>query len=180
MKQALLVIDVQNDYFKNGKMELVNPEQALVQIQKLEAYFIQQDLPIVYIQHINPVSAPFFQENSEGVKLHPALKVNNPDFIVEKHFPNSFLETRLHQLLQAHQIEQLVITGMMTHMCIDAGTRAAKELGYQPIVIADATATRDLNYGGKIVTAEDVQTSFLAALDFITTVQSTKDFLFNN
>lgn len=177
MKQALLIIDVQNDYFKNGKMELVNPDLALAKTNQLEDHFIKNNLPIIYIQHINPASASFFQENTIGVELHPQLKVTETSLIIEKHFPNSFLETNLQTLLEQHQVEQLVITGMMTPVCIDSGTRAAKELGYQPIVIADATATRDLEYAGKIVKAADVQAAFLAALSFFATVQNTADFL---
>jgi nicotinamidase-related amidase len=134
MKQALLIIDVQNDYFKNGKMELVNPDDALAKINQLEDHFIHNNLPIIYIQHINPSAAIFFQENTVGVALHPQLQVQDSSIIVEKHFPNSFVETELQEILKQHQVEQLVITGMMTHVCIDSGTRAAKELGYQPIV----------------------------------------------
>lgn len=177
MKQALLIIDVQNDYFKNGKMELVNPELALQNTNQLEDHFIRNNLPIIYIQHISPASASFFQENTVGVELHPQLKITDDSLIVEKHFPNSFLETKLQAILEQHQVEQLVIAGMMTHMCVDAGTRAAQELGYQPIVIADATATRDLEHEGKIVKAADVQTAFLSALGFFATVQNTADFL---
>jgi nicotinamidase-related amidase len=62
-------------------------------------------------------------------------------------------------------------------MCIDSGTRAAKELGYQPILIADATATRNLSHDGKIVKAEGVQTAFLTALSTFANVQNTADFL---
>jgi nicotinamidase-related amidase len=101
-----------------------------------------------------------------GVALHPQLQVKDSSIIVEKHFPNSFLETKLQEILKQHQVEQLVITGMMTHVCIDSSTRAAKELGYQPIVIADATATRDLEHDGKIVKAADVQTAFCLLLAF--------------
>jgi nicotinamidase-related amidase len=177
MKQALLIIDVQNDYFKNGKMELVGPDQALEKIKQLEQYFSEKNLPIIYVQHINPSQASFFQENTDGVLLHPELNAQNDALIVIKHYPNSFLETNLDELLKAHQIEQLVITGMMTHMCIDSGTRAAKELGYQPILIADATATSDLSHDGKTVKAEDVQTAFLTALSTFANVQNTADFL---
>jgi len=180
MKQALLVIDVQNDYFKNGKMELVGPDQALEKIKQLEQYFSEKNLPIIYVQHINPPQANFFQENTDGVLLHPELNAHNDALIVIKHYPNSFLETNLDELLKAHQIEQLVITGMMTHICIDSGTRAAKERGYQPILIGDATATRDLSYDGKTVKAEDVQTAFLAALTMFANVQNTSDFLANS
>ena len=177
MKQALLVIDVQNDYFKNGKMELVGPDQALDKIKQLEQYFNEKNLPIIYVQHINPPQASFFQENTDGVLLHPELSAGSDSLIVTKHYPNSFLETNLDELLKAHQIEQLIITGMMTHMCIDSGTRAAKELGYQPILIADATATRDLSHDGKTVKAEDVQTAFLTALSTFANVENTADFL---
>ncbi|MBJ9702392.1 cysteine hydrolase family protein [Acinetobacter calcoaceticus] len=180
MKQALLIIDVQNDYFKNGKMELVGPDQALEKIKQLEQYFSEKNLPIIYVQHINPPQASFFQENTDGVLLHPELNAQNDALIVIKHYPNSFLETNLDELLKAHQIEQLVITGMMTHICIDSGTRAAKERGYHPILIGDATATRDLSYDGKTVKAEDVQTAFLAALTMFAPVQSTSDFLANS
>ncbi len=90
MKQALLVIDVQNDYFKNGKMELVGPDQALDKIKQLEQYFNEKDLPIIYVQHINPPQASFFQENTEGVLLHPELSAGSDSLIVTKHYPNSF------------------------------------------------------------------------------------------
>ena len=100
MKQALLVIDVQNDYFKNGKMELVGPDQALDKIKQLEQYFNEKDLPIIYVQHINPPQASFFQENTEGVLLHPELSAGSNSLIVTKHYPNSFLETNLKELLK--------------------------------------------------------------------------------
>jgi len=77
MKQALLVIDVQNDYFKNGKMELVGPDQALEKIKQLEQYFSEKNLPIIYVQHINPPQASFFQENTDGVLLHPELSTQH-------------------------------------------------------------------------------------------------------
>ena len=88
MKQALLIIDVQNDYFKDGKMELVNPEHALEKINQLEHYFNQNNLPIIYIQHINTASAGFFLENTLGVELHPKLLLSDSSLVVQKHFPN--------------------------------------------------------------------------------------------
>lgn len=69
--------------------------------------------------------------------------------IIEKHFPNSFLETELLRTLEKLEIEQLVICGMMTQMCVDSTTRAAKELGFQPVLISDATATKDLIFEEK-------------------------------
>ena len=177
MKNALLVIDVQNDYFQDGKMELVNSNLALERINKLEEHFLQRNRPIIYIKHINPSSSSFFQENTIGVELHNDLKIQETSLVIEKKFPNSFLETNLQKLLKQYDIEQLVITGMMTHMCIDSTTRAAKELGYKITLVADATATRNLQYNNRIVKAIDVQTAFLSALSSFSKLQNTEDFL---
>lgn len=178
MKQALLVIDVQNDYFPGGKMALHQPEQALAQVNQLENYFISKNLPVIYIQHIKHAeNADFFGAGTIGAELHPELKTDAQSIIIEKHFPNSFLETTLAATLRELSVEQLVICGMMTHMCVDSTTRAAREMGYQPILIADATATKDLTFGGKTAAATDVQTSFLAALQNFAEVKTTAEFL---
>ncbi|NNP73286.1 isochorismatase [Acinetobacter defluvii] len=175
---ALLVIDVQNDYFPDGKMALFQPEKALTNISILEKEFHLSNAPIIYIQHIfAETPAPFFEKNTEGVKLHPNLAVQDHSFIVEKAFPNSFFQTDLQTLLSRLGIQKLVITGMMTHMCVDATTRAAAELGYQSIVISDATATRDLSYVSQTVQAIDVQTAFLSAFQMFAQVHSTAFYL---
>ncbi|WP_130803968.1 cysteine hydrolase family protein [Acinetobacter ihumii] len=177
MKRALLVIDVQNDYFQGGAMQLVGSELALRQINQLEKLFLSQSLPIIYIQHINPAEAPFFRPNTQGVALHSQLLLQEDSIVIEKSLPNSFLKTSLEETLQQLEIEQLVITGMMTHMCIDSGTRAAAERGYHPILIADATATRDLQFKDQTTAAADVQTAFLAALSTFAQIQNTEDFI---
>lgn len=178
MKQALLIIDVQNDYFPNGKMELHQSEEALKQINKLEDKFNQASQPIIYIQHIKEAeTADFFARGSEGAELHKGLKGGRNSFVIEKHFPNSFLETDLLETLQNLGIEQLVIAGMMTHMCVDSTTRAARELGFNLILLADATATRKLTFAGKEVEAEQVQMSFMAALQNFAEVMETEQFL---
>ena len=178
MKQALLIIDVQNDYFSGGKMPLYQPEHALAKINQLEKQFLNENQPIIYIQHIKHTeNADFFEHETFGAMLHENLKINEQSIIIEKHFPNSFLETQLLEFLQKRSIEQLVIAGMMTHMCVDSTTRAARELGFQPILIADATATRDLIYDHETVSAEKVQISFLSALQNFAQVQTTSEFL---
>ncbi|OUY06278.1 cysteine hydrolase family protein [Acinetobacter populi] len=179
MKQALLIIDVQNDYFKAGDMELVEPEQALMQINQLEDHFLKQSLPIIYVQHIAASDAPFFRENSNGVQLHQDLRYTTDAILVAKKYPNSFYQTRLQQILLEQGIEQLVIVGMMTHMCIDSTTRAAKELGYQPILISDATATRTLQFDGQTVAAHQVQLAYLSALSNFADIQTTHDYLYS-
>ncbi|MGT2907980.1 cysteine hydrolase family protein [Streptococcus dentiloxodontae] len=178
MKQALLVIDVQNDYFKGGKCELVNPDTALANINQLESCFLETNQLIIYIQHVkNDKQADFFAKNSEGARLHSNLSLDSNSIIISKSYPNSFIGTNLEEILKDWEIEQLVITGMMTHMCIDSTTRAAKEKGYQPILIQDATATKALDYQGQIVGAEAVQKSFISALQNFSQVKTTAEFL---
>lgn len=178
MKQALLVIDVQNDYFKQGKMELHLPEVALHRINQLEVFFTRNNLPIIYIQHIkDQLDADFFARGTTGSHLHDGLNIHSSSIIIEKHYPNSFFETTLKEHLDSLKIEQVVITGMMTHMCIDSTTRASKEFGYNPILISDATATRNLAFQGHEVLAEDVQLAFLAALENFSQVMTTDHFL---
>lgn len=173
MKQALLVIDVQNDYFPGGKMALSQPEVALAAVKRLEAVFQAKHLPIIYIQHIKrQTDADFFEVGTVGAQLHPDLHVTDESIIIEKHFPNSFQETRLLTVLQELAIDQLVICGMMTHMCIDSTTRASFEWGYQPILIGDATATKALMINDELVSAPHVQTAFLAALTNFASVQN--------
>lgn len=183
MKQALLIIDVQHDYFADGKMPLVSANNALANTLKLQQFFRQQGQAIFYIQHLkNDPQADFFAVGSEGAKIHhqllPILADNEQ--IITKHYPNSFKQTTLQQELDKAGIEQLVICGMMTHMCIDSTTRYAAELGYQPILIADACATRDLVFQSYSVKANDVQHAFLAALSHFSQVIDTHEYLLGN
>lgn len=178
MKQGLLIIDVQRDYFPGGKIPLHQPEAALQNINQLETYFLQKNWPIIYIQHVNyRINASFFKPFTQGVKLHPQLQLKTASVIVKKLYPNSFHKTQLEGLLKELRVTQLVITGMMTHMCVDSTTRASCELGFQPIVISDATATKELSSAGETVAAQAVQTAFLAALTSFAKVCSTAEFL---
>ncbi|MTD41854.1 isochorismatase family protein [Erwinia sp. CPCC 100877] len=180
MKQALVIIDVQNDYFPNGKMALHEPENALAEIQKLEAYFNKNNYPIIYVQHIkeNPQAA-FFGRDTLGARLHSGLAATDRSIIIEKHYPNSFIDTSLQATLTDLAVEQVVITGMMTQMCVDSTTRASKELGFQPILIADATATKTLTFAGTSVSAQAVEAAFLSALSNFAEVLSAEEFLSN-
>lgn len=178
MKQGLLVIDVQNDYFSNGKLALHQPEIALQRINQLEKHFLERSLPIIYIQHVKySASATFFKNSTPGVELHPSLMNKSDSIVIEKHFPNSFYQTNLEITLRDLEVQQLVICGMMTHMCIDSTTRASKELQFNPVLIQDATATKNLEINGHSTKAADVQNSFIAALSNFAEISSTKGFL---
>lgn len=166
MNTALIVIDIQNDYFPGGKCELVNPEQAAQVAKKLLEHFRGSDLPVVHIQHLMPQQRglPFLVEGTSGSEIHASVKPLDDETVIQKQFPNAFQHTRLHEHLQQNDIQHLVICGMMTHMCVSATSRIAMELGYQVTVVEEATATRDLLLMGKRVAAEIVQTGNLAAL----------------
>lgn len=98
--------------------------------------------------------------------------------MIVKHYPNSFRDTELADYLKSKNISNLVICGMMTHMCVDATTRAAKDMGYDIVLIGDACATKDQEINGQKVKAEEVQKSFLAALNYYySTVLTTQQYL---
>jgi nicotinamidase-related amidase len=166
VKTALLLVDIQREYFPGGAMPLEGPVEAAVQARKLLAYFRENHVPAVFIQHVsvNP-EATSFKPGSPGVSLYASIKPLPGEAIVRKHYPNSFRETNLLELLRTDEVARLVICGMMTHMCIDATTRAAFDYGFACIVAADACATRDLSFAGEAVPAVMVQRAFLAALN---------------
>lgn len=163
-KQVLIIIDIQNDYFDNGKMPLVGSIDAADKAASILEYFRKHQLPVIFIQHINPKGAPFFELDTEGVEIHKSLKPLVEEKIVIKNYPNSFIETNLQETLLQYNISDLVICGMMTSMCVDATTRAAKDLGYNCTVIADACAAPNLGFDGRIVDGSDVSAAFIAAL----------------
>ena len=167
-KSALLIIDVQNDYFPGGKMALHEPEQALAKITELLQFYRQQQWPVIHIQHEmydrpdRPAS--FFLPHTEGQQLHPAVLPAENETLLIKHFPSSFAGTGLLEVLQQQQVKQLVICGMMTHMCVDTTTRAAFDLGFDVQVAIDATATKALTFSGNTISADQVKTTVAAAL----------------
>lgn len=168
MNTALLVIDVQNDYFPGGKMELKNSTDAAVRIKDLLKYFRKEGMPVVHVQHISVVpSASFFVPDTPGVQFNSNVMPEVGERIIVKYLPNCFRNTDLDSWLKENKIRKLVIAGMMTHMCVDTTVRAAFDLGYECILAGDCCATRDLNYGGINIPADDVQNSFLAALNGI-------------
>jgi len=127
--------------------------------------FRESGNPHVHIQHISlEPDATFFISGDRGTDIHDSAAHFEGEPIVYKHEPNSFLNTNLLELLKSWETERVVITGMMTHMCVDATARAASDLGFQVMIAEDACATRDLQYGNTTIPAELVHKAFLAAL----------------
>lgn len=165
MKTALLVIDIQKDYFPGGKMELVNPLAAAKNAYMLLQCFREHGGHHVHIQHIAlKPDATFFVKGTEGSDIHDSAAHFEGEPIVYKHYPNSFRETNLLEMLKSWEIERVVITGMMTHMCVDATARAASDFGFKVIVAEDACATRDLKFDGAVIPADHVHKAFMSAL----------------
>ncbi|MFM6939211.1 MAG: cysteine hydrolase family protein [Rhodoluna sp.] len=166
MTKALLVIDIQNDYFPGGKMELVGALAAGENAAKLQRHFRELGLPVIHVQHIalSP-SATFFLPETYGAQINDLVVPIGDEVTITKHFPNSFRETKLQQTLDELGVTELTVVGMMTHMCIDTTVRAASEAGFTVTLVGDACATKDLEFEGRRVAAVDVQASFLAAID---------------
>jgi nicotinamidase-related amidase len=165
MKTALILIDIQNDYFPGGRMELDGSPEAAAQARLLLDLFRRQAWPTVHIRHLSiRPGATFFLPGTDGAEMHASVAPLPGETVIEKHFPNSFRETNLLEHLKQTGAERLLIAGSMTHMCVDATVRAAADLGYPVWLAADACATRLLTYGETSVPAAHVQAAFLAAL----------------
>jgi nicotinamidase-related amidase len=165
MSVGLLIIDIQNDYFPGGKMELDGSEHAGGVAGQLLSFFREHKLPIVHVQHLAKPDAPFFVPGTPGVEIRPVVKPLANETLIQKHYPNAFRETRLLDHLHSQGIDQLVITGMMTHMCVDAAARAATDFGFACRIAQDGCATRTLKLNDKTVPAPEVHAAFLAALN---------------
>lgn len=176
---ALIIVDLQNDYFVDGRFELVGTDAAAANAALLlDAARASGEL-VIHVRHeFAGANPPFFAPGSSGAEIHPSVHNEAGEPVILKHQINSFRDTDLKATLDAHGITDLTIAGAMSHMCIDGITRAAVDLGYNATVIHDAVATRDLEFGGVTVPATQVHAAFMAALSFAyAAVLSTNEYL---
>jgi len=165
MNDCLILVDIQNDYFSGGAMELVGMTEATANARILLNQCRKAKSPVIHIQHIAArPDATFFLPGTDGAKINRSVAPLEDEIIVVKNYPNSFRATSLLEILKQQKIENLVICGAMSHMCIDATTRAAFDLGFNCTVAEDACTTKDLIFKGNTVKASDVHASFMAAL----------------
>jgi nicotinamidase-related amidase len=165
MKTGLILVDIQNDYFPGGRMELIGMQEAGSKAGELLAFFRENSWPTFHIQHVSVrEGATFFLPDTKGIELHESIRPQAGELVIQKNYPNSFRETSLMQELERHDVKKVVICGAMSHMCIDATTRAAFDHCFDCTVIQDACATRDLEFSGRKIHAADVHGSFMAAL----------------
>jgi nicotinamidase-related amidase len=168
MATALLLIDIQNDYFPGGNMELEGSLQASLRAREILAFFRKKSLPVVHIQHVaTRPGAIFFLPDTEGVKIHPNVEPLPGEVIFQKNYPNSFRGTPLLEHLRDNKVDHVVVCGMMTHMCVDATVRAAFDYNLNVTVVQDACATRTLTFQDQTIPAAQIQAAFLSALSFL-------------
>lgn len=175
-KHAVIVVDLQNEYLPTGKLPLVGIDAALSNAARVIANARSSGDAVIHVRHegTDPV-APFFTPGTNGVEIHPTVAPAEGEPVIVKHYPNSFLKTELKQVLDGKGIEEVTIVGAMSHMCIDATTRAASDFGYKATVVHDACATRDLEFGGQVVPAAQVHTALMSALAFAYAKVTTTD-----
>jgi len=166
MKTALVLIDIQKDYFLGGNRELFMPEAAAEHAKTLLEYFRQNEMDVIHIQHISKKqNAEFFRPDTEGIEIHQLISPLASETVFVKHFPDAFQETGLEQALRAKQIDTLVICGMMSHMCIDTSVRAAKRKQFNVLLAEDACTTRELVWNSTRIPATTVHQTMMASLD---------------
>lgn len=144
MNTALLLIDLQNDYFPGGRYPLWNADATLGQVEVEVAAARASGELVVHVQHVAPSGAPFFEPDTDGVKIHPRAFAVAPEApVIVKRYADSFHETGLEALLSQHGIERIRIAGMMTQNCVThtAISRAADR--YHIEVLAPCTTTVD-------------------------------------
>lgn len=178
-KRAVVVIDLQNEYLPTGKLPLTGIEAAVSNAAKVIADARAKSMPVIHVRHeFANADAQVFVPGSDGVKIQAEVAPREGETVIVKNFPNSFRETNLERLLDERRVEEVVVVGAMSHMCVDAGVRAAADLGYSVTVLHDACATLDLEFGDVKVPARQVHAAMMAAFAFAyATVKSTEEYL---
>lgn len=165
-KRAILVVDLQNEYWPTGNLPLQGIEVAAANAARVIAHARDKGDLVVHIRHEMP-GGPVFVPGSEGVQINEAVLPQGDEPVITKNFPNSFRDTGLKDLLDKNGIEEVVVIGAMSHMCVDGTTRAANDLGYKTVTIHDACATRDVEFNGRTSPADHVHATIMGALAFL-------------
>ncbi|WP_312210813.1 cysteine hydrolase family protein [Pseudescherichia sp.] len=178
-KRGLIVIDLQNEYLSSGKLPLTNIEAAAANAARVITDFRRHGHPIFHIRHeFASEDAPIFTPGTEGVQIQPSVYPTENEPVIVKNYINAFRDTDLKAQLDAQGVEELIIVGAMSHMCVDACVRAAADMGYPVTILHDACATLDLTFNNVTVPAAHVHAAMMAAFEFgYGKVISTEDYL---
>jgi nicotinamidase-related amidase len=143
---ALIVIDLQNDYFPGGAFPLSNTDATLSAVERAIGKAVAKGIPVVHVQHLaDPEQgiAPFFNKGTTGAEIHERILAAAPDApIVVKHFADSFERTNLHETLQRLGVDELILCGMMTQNCVTHTALSRQAQEYKKVtVLTDACTT---------------------------------------
>ena len=164
IRQALLVIDVQNEYF-TGRLPVTFPESSLGNILKVMDHAVRVGMPVVVIQHTAPSQdTPTFRKGSDEWELHAEVEKRNHDILIEKNLPGSFTGTELEKWLREQGIERVAICGYMAQMCCDTTARQAYHLGFQVDILSDATGTLSVRNSAGSISASDLHRAVLVTM----------------
>jgi len=165
MNTAALLLEIQNDYFQNGKIALEKSLEASAKTQMILKACREKGLLIIHVQHIaTDPNASYFLPCTKGAEFHPSVQPHKGEIIIKKHYPNSFKDTYLLDRLKNNKIQNLIICGMTTQSSVDATVRAAHDFGFNNTVIHDACAAHTLEFDNVTVPTQSVHSAFLAAL----------------
>jgi nicotinamidase-related amidase len=161
-ESALIMVDCQNTY-RQGVMQLEGVEEALLQARTLLNLARDNGVPIIHIQHDGGEGSPYDLSTELGA-IADEVAPEDGEHVIVKNLPNAFVQTPLNDALQSRGIEKIILAGFMTHMCINATAHGGFNLGYQPTIVANATATRALQApDGSLISAKQVHESALAS-----------------
>lgn len=165
MPSALILVDIQNDYFTGGRWPVDDMDRVAAAATSILAKARKANELIIHIRHeALSETAPFFRPNTAGAEIHSSVTPIPHENVILKHRPNSFHETGLQALLQAKGITDVTIIGAMSQMCIDATARAARDFGYGVTVISNACGAKSASFGDIELTAPQVQAAFMSSL----------------
>jgi len=164
--RSLLIVDIQRDYFPGGGHPLAEPEAAAEATRRVLDSFRASGEPVFHLRHVwDEPDATYMRPGTEGVEIHPMVAPESEEVVIEKESPNGFVESRLQGEFASRGIDELVVAGMESCMCIDATVRAALDLGFDATVVHDGCATTDLEFDGRTIPAAAVHGAFMAALE---------------
>jgi len=163
-KRALIVIDVQKEYFPGGAMALPDAERTLPNIAKLVERARGRGEPVVFIQHALPAGSPVFAQGTQGMEFAQGLDVRPGDPLFQKRHPSSFQDTGLPAWIAKEGVGELDICGYMTQMCCDTTSREGYSRGLTVRLYSDATAARELTVDGVTVPHDMVHRVTLGAV----------------
>jgi nicotinamidase-related amidase len=164
MKNALILVDIQSDYFEGGNWPVANMAQAAENAARLLGAARAKGEMIVHVHHEMPEGGPFFVAGTEGAKIDPVVAPQADEARVLKHRPNSFQNTGLEAMLRDAGVSSVAICGAMSQMCIDSTARAARDLGFDVTVVEDACGAKETSFGNVTVPAEQVHATIMGAL----------------